>query len=70
MSINNDNEFTERREGGLLIVSFKKDNAIVSTRSYCNEIHTEGGLVLEGIHGYLFVNRSKGEWDLQYKQDN
>ena len=67
-SINNGNEFMEHCESGLLVVSFKKDNAIAPTFPYCKATQAEGGLALEGNHGYLLVKRIKGEWNLEYKE--
>lgn len=68
VSINNDNEFMEYCESGLLVVSFKKDNVIRMTSSSWKAIHSEGGLALEGNHGCLLVNRLNGDWNLKYKQ--
>jgi hypothetical protein len=70
VSINNGNEFIERCESGRLVVSFKKDNIIETNSSCCKAIHTKGELVLEGIHGCLLVNRTNGEWNLEYKQND
>ena len=67
-SINNGNEFMEHCESGLLVVSCKKDNAIAPTFPYCKATQAEGGLALEGNHGYLLVKRIKGEWNLEYKE--
>ena len=41
MSINNDNEFMEHCESGLLVVSFKKDNVIGMPSSSWKAIHSE-----------------------------
>lgn len=67
VSVNNENEFTERCEDGIIVVAFKNENATVKTRSYCNDVNFKKGLIIEGNHGYLLIDSSKDELDVQYK---
>ena len=60
------NEFSERCEKELLIVSPRK-LANEGVRTYGNEVGTDGSIIIEATKGYLRLDRINDRWNWQYR---